>query len=150
LEDVEDVGKKFDVKEVKDGHARNLLIPNKLAKPATKQNLKWLEIQKEALEKVAEEDLNKWEALASKIDGLEVPIAVKVGKEEELFESINAQKIAEKLKEMGYNVKKTHIKLEDPIKSIGEFPVKVNLDHNLEAEIKVIISAETQIPEEEI
>lgn len=150
MEDVEDVGKKFDVKEVKDGHARNLLIPNKLAKPATKQNLKWLEIQKEALEKVAEEDLNKWEALASKIDGLEVPIAVKVGKEEELFESINAQKIAEKLKEMGYNVKKTHIKLEDPIKSIGEFPVKVNLDHNLEAEIKVIISAETQIPEEEI
>ena len=54
LEDVENVGKKFDVKEVKDGHATNLLIPQNLVKPATKQNLAWLATQKEAVEKVAE------------------------------------------------------------------------------------------------
>ena len=151
LDDVEDVGKKFEVKEVKNGHARNFLIPNKLAKPATKENLKWLDEQKEAMEKVAEEDLKQWEELASQIDGLEVPIAVKVGKSEELFESVNAQKIAEKLKEMGHDVKKSHIKLEQPIKTVGEFPVKVVLDHNLEAEVKVIVSAEgPEAQEEEI
>lgn len=148
LEDVEDVGKKFEVKEVKNGHARNFLIPKNLAKPATKKNLQWLETQKEAMEKVAEEDLKRWEELASKIDGVEVPIAVKVGKSNELFESINAQKIAEKMKEMGYGIKKSHIKLDDAIKAIGEFPVKVVLDHNLEAEIKVIVSAQTEEKEE--
>ena len=149
LQDVEGLGKKYEVKEVKDGHARNLLIPQKLAKAATKVALKWLTEQKEVIEKQAEEDLKKAQGLASKLDGLELNIAVKVGDEGQLFESIGSQKIVEKLKEAGVEVKKSQVKLENPIKELGEFPISIALDHNLEAEIKVIITAEKGKEEKE-
>jgi len=143
LQDIEDLGKKYEVKEVKNGYARNFLLPGKIVRPATKEALKWLESQKEVIAKEAEEGLKKAEELASKIDGLEVEIAVKVGENGQLFESINTQKISEKLKAMGFDVKKSQIKLASPIKEVGESAINVNLDHNLEAEIKlVIISSE--------
>jgi large subunit ribosomal protein L9 len=113
-----------------------------MARAATKQALKWLSDQKEVIEKEAEEDLKKEQALASSFDGLELNIAVKVGDEGQLFESINATKIAEKLKEMGFEIKKSQVKLEEPIKELGEFPISISLKHNLEAEIKVIISGQ--------
>ena len=144
LQDVEGLGKKYDIKDVKDGHARNFLLPQKLVKAATKQALKWLEDQKEVIEKEAEEDLKKEQSLASDLDGLEVSIAVKVGDEGQLFESINAQKITEKIKEMGFEVKKSQIKLESPIKNLGDYKVNISLAHNLEAEIKVIITPEAE------
>jgi len=142
LKDVEDLGKKYEVKEVKNGHARNFLVPQGLVKIATKQNLKWLESQKETIEKEVEEDLKKTQEMASVLDGLELNISVKVGDEGQLFESINAQKIADKLKEMGHEVKKSKIILEEPIKTLGEFPIKISLEHNLEVEIRVIIIEE--------
>ena len=142
LEDVEKLGKKYDIKDVKDGYARNFLIPKKLAKKATKDVLKWLETQKESIEKIAEEDLKKAGDLASRLDGLELTIAVKIGEEGQLFESINNQKISEKMKEQGFEVKKSQIGLEKSIKELGEFPIKINLDHNLEVEIKLIIVEE--------
>src|SRR3989338_5460315 len=131
LQDVENVGKKYEVKEVKNGYARNFLIPQNLAKSATRPNLKWLQDQKEVIAKEAEEDLKKVEAVASSLDGIEVNISMKVGEAGELFESINNVKIAEKLKTMGFDVKKSQINLASPIKELGEFPVKINLDHNL-------------------
>ncbi|OGY55347.1 MAG: 50S ribosomal protein L9 [Candidatus Wildermuthbacteria bacterium RIFCSPHIGHO2_02_FULL_47_12] len=139
LQDVENTGKKFDVKEVADGHANNLLIPQGLAKPATKEALAWLETQKELVSKAAEEGLKKAQELASSLDDMEVNIAMKVGDEGQLFESVNTQKIAERLKEMGFDVAKSQIKLEQPIKELGEFPVKVAFEHNLEATISVIV-----------
>lgn len=148
IKDVEDVGKKYEVKEVKDGYARNFLIPNNFVKIATENNLQWLKSQKEAIEKKAEEDLKKSQKLASEIDGLEVNILVKMGHEGQLFESVNNQKISEKLKEMGFNVKKSQIRLEEPIKQTGEFPIKVALDHNLEPEITVIVVGEEEKKEE--
>jgi len=142
LQDVESLGKKYEIKEVKDGHARNFLIPQKLAKAATKQALKWLADQKETIEKEAEENLRVAQELASKIDGLEIAINVKVGDEGQLFESINNQKIVERLKEMGFDIKKSQVLLGNPIKELGEFSVNINLEHNLEVEIKVIITGE--------
>jgi len=142
LQDIEGLGKKYDIKEVKSGYARNFLLPGKTVRAATKEALKWLAGQKEVIEKEVEEDLKKAQALASGLDGLELNIAVKVGDEGQLFESINSQKIVEKLKEMGFEIKKSQIKLQNPIKSTGEFPTSISLDHNLEVEIKVIITAE--------
>ena len=149
LKDVAGVGKKFDVKEVKSGYARNFLFPNESAKQATKEALTWLATQKEIIEKKSEEDLEKIQELATAIDGQEVLISVKLGDKEQLFESINAQKIADKLKEIGFEVKKSQIVLTEPLKEIGEFPVKIKFEHNLEAEIKVIISGEEKESEEE-
>lgn len=149
LQDVDGLGKKYEIKEVKNGHARNFLLPQKLAKAATKTALKWLADQKEVIEKEAEEDLKKAQAVASELDGAEVSISVKVGDEGQLFESINNQKIIDRLKEMGFEVKKSQIKLKDPIKDLGEFPISISLDHNLEAEIKLIVTAEKVEKKEE-
>jgi len=144
LQDVENVGKKYEVKEVKAGFARNFLIPKGLAKPATKETLLWLETQKEIETKKAEEELKKVQDLASAIDDQEVIIPVKIGEDGQLFESITSQKIFEKLKELGFEIKKSQIDLVEPIKELGEFPVKIKFEHNLEAEIKVIIIEEKE------
>ena len=139
LQDVESVGKKYEVVEVKDGYARNFLLPKELAKPATPENLNWLEAQKEIGEKKDEEELKKVQALASNLDGVELIIPVKMGEEGQLFESISKQRILEELKKSGFEVKKSQIGLEKPIKNLGEYLIKINLEHNLETEIKVII-----------
>jgi large subunit ribosomal protein L9 len=139
LKDVEKVGKKFEVKEVKEGYAMNFLFPQNLAKQASKEALIWLETQKEIEEKKAEEGLKETEELASSMDGRELIFDVKVGDKDQLFESITAQKVTEKLKEEGMDIKKGQIEM-DPIKDLGEFPVKIKFEHNLEAEIKVIVN----------
>ena len=142
LEDIDKVGKKYDVKEVKDGYARNFLIPKDLAKIAIAKNMKWLEQQKQTKSAIAEEDLKKIETRASAIDGQEIVISVKVGDKGQLFESITAQKISEKIKELGIVVDAKQIELGEHIKELGEFPVKIKFEHNLEAEIKIIVSEE--------
>ncbi len=142
LQDIENLGKKYELKNVKDGYARNFLIPQKLAKPATREAMKWLEVQTEIIAKRAEEQLKQVQETASKIDGLEVIIPVKVGDEGQLFEKINVNKIAEKLAESGYKVEKKQIELKEPLASAGEFPIKVKFNDNLEAEIKVVITEE--------
>ena len=144
LQDIENLGKKYDVKEVADGYARNFLIPKGLAKPATEEALKWLETQKEAEAKKAEEELKMVQERATAIDGQEVIIPVKIGEDGQLFESITSQKISEKLKELGFEIKKTQIDLSEPIKELGEFPVKIKFEHNLEAEIRIIVTEEKE------
>jgi large subunit ribosomal protein L9 len=142
IKDVEKLGKRYEVKEVASGHARNYLIPRGLAIQASKKLLEWAETQRDIKEKKAEEKLKKVSDIVSEIDGLEIEIPVKVGKEEQLFEKVSQQKILESLKELGFKVKKSQIELEKPLEEIGEFPVKIKFEHNLEAEIKVIITEE--------
>ncbi|MFA5743126.1 MAG: 50S ribosomal protein L9 [Candidatus Paceibacterota bacterium] len=142
LGDVENLGKKYDVKDVADGFARNFLLPKNLVKIADKNSLKWLESQKVNMEKNAEEQLKQAQEAASKLDGYEVIIAVPVGEEGQLFSSISAQKIADKLGELGFKIKKSQIELAEAIKDQGEYSLKLKLEHNLEAEIKVIVTAE--------
>jgi len=142
LQDVEKVGKKYEVKDVKDGYARNFLIPKGLAKLATKQALERVEKQKEIEKQKIEEELKEIQKIASSIDEFEVIIPVKVGEEQQLFEKINTQKISEKLKELGFEIKKEQIDLAEPIKELGEFPIKIKFEHNLESEIRVIITEE--------
>ncbi len=141
IQDVDGLGKKYDVKNVNDGYARNYLIPNNLAKQATEDALKWLEIQSEIVQEKQEEDLKKTQGMASKIDGMELNFSVEVGDKGQLFESIGEQKIKEALKEeAGVDLSKKQIKLKEPIKEKGEFPVRISFDHNLEANIKIIIT----------
>jgi len=142
LEDVDKLGKKYEVKEVKEGYARNFLFPKKLAKAASKKSLEWLESRREELESKAEEELSQTQAKVEAIDGLEVIVPVKVGDDSQLFEGVSTQKISDKLKELGFEIKKNQIDIKEPIKELGEFPTKINFKHNLEAEIKVIITAE--------
>ncbi len=140
LQDIENIGKKYEIKNVKDGYARNFLFPKNLAKPATEQAVAWVEMQKEIESKKVESELEKMQEIASKIDGQEIEMNVKIGEKGQLFEKINEQKIVEKLKEVGFDINKNQIDLKEPIEQIGEFSIKIKLDHNLEAEIKLIIT----------
>jgi len=140
LQNIESLGKKYEVKDVKDGYVRNFLFPKKLAKAATKEALEWLSIQKEIESKKSEDDLKKFQEMASTLDGLEVIISVKVGDRNQLFESVSAQKISEKMKEMGYDVEKNQIRLKEPIKEVGEYKCTISFPHKLESEITVIVS----------
>ena len=144
LQDVDKLGKKHEVKNVKAGYARNFLFPKNLAKPATKEALQWLEAQREVAEKQAEEALKSAQETASALDGQEITIPVKIGDEGQLFESINVQKVSEKIKEAGFDIKKNQIILEEPIKELGEFPLKIKFAHNLEVEIMVIVVKEEE------
>lgn len=144
LQDVEKLGKKYEVKNVADGYAKNFLIPKLLAKPATKEMMTWLEIQKEIEAKKAEEELKTFQEIASSLDGLEITIPVKVGDKDQLFESIGNQRVSERLKEIGYNIEKSQIILKEPLKELGEYKVLINFPHKLEVEITVIVAEETK------
>jgi large subunit ribosomal protein L9 len=145
LKNVESLGKKNEMKEVSIGYARNFLLPNKLAVLATEENIAQWENQKKMDEEKAESELKETEQLVSKLDGREVVVGVKVGKEGQVFESVTKQKIADKLKEMDFQIEKSQIVLESPIKELGEFDVKLSFNHNLEAEIKVIVSEKEEV-----
>ena len=139
LQDVVKLGRKFDVKEVADGYARNFLIVHELAKPATSSALAQLDRLKKDYLKKAEGDLKISQELASKLDGLEVEIKAKTAEDGTLFGSINTQKIAQTLENLGYQVDKTQIKLESPIKEMGEYDVPLIFKHGLETQIKIIV-----------
>ncbi len=139
LRDIKKLGKKFEVKEVSPGYARNLLIPNGYAILADKQSLKRLEIQKNIEMKKTEERQRENEKMIKELEGKEIKIDTKIGDKGQLFETINEQKIADKLKEMGFAVEKSNIEINEPIKCQGEYLVKLKLDNNLEGKIKIII-----------
>lgn len=141
-QDIDKLGKKYDIKDVADGYARNFLIPKKMAKLALAQNVKAMENEKQSKEVKAEQALEAVEAIVASVDGLEIVIPVKIGEKNELFQSITAKKISDALKKKEIDIKPSQIELKNPIKELGEFPVKIKFDHNLEAEIKVIITEE--------
>ncbi|MBU3918827.1 50S ribosomal protein L9 [Patescibacteria group bacterium] len=149
LKDIENIGRKNQVKNVKDGYVRNFLIPKGLAKIADKKSLLGLENMKEQQAIGAEEELKKAQSLASKLDGQEIEFIVKIGKKDQLFEAVSRAKIAEKLKELDFDIKKEQIALDKPIKQLGEFPIKIELEHHLEASITLIIESEPDTEKKE-
>jgi large subunit ribosomal protein L9 len=142
LQDIPGLGKKYDIKRVADGHARNFLLPKGTVKPVTDESLKWLKAQQEEIRVESEKELEKIQSIASSLDGFELIVPVKVGDKDQLFEAITVTKVAEKLKEQGFDIKKTQIALKAPIKEAGEFPIKITFGHNLEGEIKLIVVEE--------
>lgn len=144
LENIEKLGKKHDIKEVASGFARNYLIPKGLAKLANETSLKWLEKEKTLAQKRAEEELQREQNLATSVDGLEVILVVKRGEKGQLFESITSQKITDKLGEMGFKIEKNQIELDKNIEEVGEFPLKILFKHNLEANIRVVVTEENE------
>ena len=140
--DVESVGKMGEIKEVKNGLARNYLIPKKLAIRATPGNIKVWE-QKSNIIMKREEGLKvEAQGYASKIDGVSVSIAVKVGEGDKIFGSVTSQNISAALKEVGFEVSRKDIKLESPIKVLGTHDVSVKLYQDVEANISVTVIGE--------
>ena len=144
LQDIENIGKKNEVKNVANGYARNFLFPKNLAKIATKEAIEELEKQKELEEKKAEEELKTTQEIVKKVDGLEIEMPVKVDEQGKLYGSINEVEISKILTDKRFDIKKKQIKIPQPIKEIGEHQITILFDHNLEAEIKIIVTEEKE------
>ncbi len=141
-QDYEALGKVGDVVKVKDGYARNFLIPKGIAYIATEVNKKKLESELAAQNWRLERDRKKAEELAEKLNNVSCTIPVQVGEEDKLFGSVTSQNIADALAAQGYEIDKRKILLEEPIKSLGIYSVPVKLHTNVEASVKVWVVKE--------
>ncbi|MDP3439131.1 MAG: 50S ribosomal protein L9 [Azonexus sp.] len=143
LEKVINLGNLGDVVKVKDGYARNFLIPKRMAKRATPAALAEFEVRRVELEKIAADKLAEAQGVAEKMAGLNVSVARKAGMDGRLFGSVGNADIAEALKAAGFDIDKLAIRLPDgPLKALGEFPLDVALHTDVLANITVAVVAE--------
>lgn len=140
--DVDSVGKMGEIMEVKDGMARNFLIPQKLAIRATPGNIKVWEQKSNIIQKREDELRTQAQGFASTLDGASVTIRVKVGEENKMFGSVTSQNISDSLKEIGHEVSRKSIDLDSPIKEIGTHELKVKLYQEVVANITVEVEGE--------
>lgn len=137
LEDVDRLGKVGEVITVKEGYARNYLIPNNKAKIATPGNMKILEAikKKRALEE--SKKLDEVKKRADKISGLSLTIAAQAGEEDKLFGSVSNDDIADALAEQGLTIDRKDIIIDEPIKKLGAYQVTVKLHPEVKATLRV-------------
>ncbi len=143
MDKVVNLGNLGDVVKVKDGYARNFLIPTGRARRATQANLEAFAAQKAELERIAAEKLADAQRRAEKLEGTSVTISQKAGVDGRLFGSITNADIADALKAQGHEVAKAEVRLpEGPFKAIGEYPVLLALHTDVTANITVVVAAE--------
>ena len=143
MEKVVNLGGLGDVVKVKDGFARNFLIPQGKAKRATAANLKEFETKRSDLEKKANESLVSAQERAAKLEGLMVQITQKSGVDGRLFGSVTNADIAESLKGQGIEVKKAEIRMpQGPLKHIGDYPITLQLHTDVLVHISVSVLGE--------
>lgn len=143
LEKVINLGTLGDVVRVKDGYARNFLIPQGKAKRATTANLADFEKRRAELEKAHAELLAQTQEKGAKLEGLMVQITQKAGVDGKLFGSVTNSDISEALKKQGFDVPKATIRMsEGPLKMIGDYPIKVALHADVVVSITVSVLGE--------
>jgi large subunit ribosomal protein L9 len=146
LEKIANVGNLGDVVKVKDGYARNFLIPHGKAKRATPANLQAIGGRRADLEKAAGEKLATAQALAEKLEGSTLRIAQKAGVDGRLFGSVTNADIAEALKAQDVDVEKSMVRMPSgPLKQVGDHPVSVVLHTDVTAHITVNVAGETVV-----
>lgn len=141
LQDVKGTGKKDDVVEVSDGYARNCLFKKKLAVEATAAGVNAINGQKKAAEFHKAEEIRKWRETAASIKGKEVTCFVKCGENGKVFGSVTSKEIADKLRELGYEIDKKKIVLGDTLKTVGVYDAEIKFLPDVSAKIKVKVEA---------
>jgi len=144
LEKVANLGNLGDVVKVKDGYARNFLIPSKRARRATDAAIKEFEAKRAELERIAAEKLTAAQAVGNKLAGVKLSITQKAGVDGRLFGSVTNHDIAEALKAQGYDIAKSQIRMPNgPLKTVGEFTVTVAPHTDVVADITIVVVGET-------
>ncbi len=141
VKEVKGSGKPGEVKDVSDGYAKNYLIRQGFALPATPENLNKLAGQKASEQHKKDVALAEAKALASQIEGKELSITLKVGANGKLFGALNTQIIADAFKKEGINVDKKKIVLDDPIKTTGTYALSAKIAAGVSAKFKVTVKA---------
>ncbi|MCX7991608.1 MAG: 50S ribosomal protein L9 [Proteobacteria bacterium] len=142
--DVESLGQAGEIVNVSDGYARNFLIPRKLAVIADEKNLRVFEHLKRQTEEKIKKIKKQAESLAEKLSNLTLTITAKAGEEGKLFGSITSINIAEELKKQGFDIDRKKIVLEQPLKMLGDYEVKIKLEGNVSANLKLSIVKEDE------
>ncbi len=141
-EDMKNLGKAGDIVTVKDGYARNYLLPRGIAIDATAKNMRALEHARRVVTERAKKLANDAQSLAQKLFQLTVSIKAKAGEEDRLFGSVTAIDISEALKEKGLDIDKRKIILDEPIKRLGSHVVSIKLHPEVIAQLKVEVERE--------
>jgi len=136
------LGKIGDLVDVKDGFARNFLLPRQIAYIATKGNIRTLEEEKQQLAKREVKELESAKELAGELENVSITIPVKVGEEDKIFGSVTSQMICDALKEKNYDIDKRKIDLEEPIKALGIYSINVKLHNDVNAVVKTWVVRE--------
>jgi large subunit ribosomal protein L9 len=141
-QNVDSLGKAGDAVKVADGYARNYLIPKGLAVQASNWSLKTLENEKKQIMKKLETEKKKAEVMIEKLAGVTLSLTRRVGEQDKLFGSVTTKDIEQSLQELGIEIDRKMIILEEPIKTPGEFPVKIKLQPGVMTEIKITVIGE--------
>jgi len=141
-EDVEKLGTRGQIVEVKEGYARNFLLPRNLALEANAANMKRLEKMRAAFAKKEATEKEAAQKLAELLAGVTLELARKAGENGQLFGSVTPADISDALAAQGYNVDKRKITLTDPVKLVGEFDIPLRLHREVEGKVKLIVKKE--------
>lgn len=136
-QNIESLGEVGQVVNVKDGYARNYLIPRKYAYLASQGNIQALEEEKKQIEKVRQREIQAAQKLSGELQSVQLQIAVQVGEEDKLFGTVTTQMIADELKAKGFDLDKRKFELDEPIKALGIYSVPVKLHASVSTQIKV-------------
>ncbi len=139
LENVKNVGDKYEIADVAPGYAHNFLFPKGLAKMANSANLKELKARREKWHERSRAQKKELEKIAEKLKGSKIVIKKEVNEEGRLFGSVDAKQVKEALEEQGLDFSKGEVILEEPIKETGEWTITVSFPHHLESEIKLTV-----------
>jgi large subunit ribosomal protein L9 len=144
LEKVANLGNLGEVVRVRDGYARNYLIPQRIARRATETAIKEFEARRAELEKIQAEKLSGWESVAAKLNEYTLTMSEKAGVDGRLFGSVTTMDIAAALAKNGFDtIAKSHVRLPDgALKSVGEYPVTLVLHPDVIVEISVVVQGE--------
>jgi large subunit ribosomal protein L9 len=143
MEKVANLGELGEVVKVKDGYARNFLIPHGKAKRATDANLKEFEARRGELENAQKAQLAKAQERAAKLEGFTIQITQKAGPDGRLFGSVTNYDIVESLEKQGHEVERSQVRMpQGPLKQVGEFPIEIALHTDVTATIKVAVLGE--------
>ncbi len=142
LADIRGLGKKFEVKDVSDGHARNFLFPRGLAKPATQEEMRKLETRKAEMAKEESDLVQRLNGIARVINDRYVEFELQAGANGSVFGSVTKDMILKAMREHGFLGKeRADVELEHPIKTLGEHQVPVDLKKGVKAILKVVVKA---------
>lgn len=140
----EGLGEIGKVVEVRDGYARNYLIPQKIAYPYAPGYLKMVENERKAYEAKLNREIRDAQTLADKIASTLITIEAQAGEEDKLFGSVTSQMIAEKLLEKGIEIDRRKILLDEPIKALGTYKVQVRIHQQVMADLNVSVVKSSQ------
>lgn len=143
LEKITNLGNLGDVVKVKDGYARNYLIPQRMARRATNEAIEEFKARRAELEKIAADKLAMAKSVGGKLEGLTVQILQKSGVDGRLFGSVTNSDIADALGKQGFDIQKAQVRLPNgPLKTVGDFPISISLHTDVVVNVTISVLGE--------